>query len=290
MPGRTLRAPATKPASNLSSSGVRTPPMKPTWLDLRAQRRRRADQVRALLLGEHQRDHVRRGERVVVDDREGGVRVLLGHGLHRPGVEEADPDHRVVALVGERRAAPPTAPRRCPPRGSARSRSTCSSLTGPVQARAGRVVEALVAAAARVERQADPDLLRAQPGQTGPTGGQRRRGGRRSRSAPGRRRGGRPAARVFLRGAHGPFSGGCSSTGTGRRRRAAGRRRGSARRRPRASGPRRRWPPRRPRPPTPMFSAICSLPSAASPTLRFISLAVAVCSSTAPAMARLVAR
>src|SRR5690606_1213742 len=63
-------------------------------------RRGHARQERALLLGEHQRSHVLRVHRVVVDDGELGVGVLprdLADGL---GVGEAHGDDRVVALVG----------------------------------------------------------------------------------------------------------------------------------------------------------------------------------------------
>ena len=58
-------------------------------------------EVRGLLLGEDERRDVVALDHGV-DDAEGGLRVLLGGGLQRGAVGEADADDRVVALLGQR--------------------------------------------------------------------------------------------------------------------------------------------------------------------------------------------
>ena len=75
-------------------------------LVLGVERGERADEVAGLVLLEQQAVDVRglalhRGLRVV-DDREVRVGELLGDGLHRLGHQEADADHDVVLLLGQR--------------------------------------------------------------------------------------------------------------------------------------------------------------------------------------------
>ena len=105
--GSTDFTPALKPASNCSITSPGTPPTKPTCLAFdfsaaatptrKEPSRGGEDQVVRVL----QRRLGQRGA-VAVDDREVGVRVLLGDLGGRRRVEEPDRDDRVEASLGER--------------------------------------------------------------------------------------------------------------------------------------------------------------------------------------------
>src|SRR5215208_335403 len=120
----------------------------------------RADEVAGLVLLEQEAVDVRglalhRGLRVV-DDRELRVGELLGDGLDRLGHQEADADHEVVLLLGER--------------GQVRHvvrvlrRGQCAAVDaelclGPLEALVGELVERAVVEAADVGDETDLDLL-----------------------------------------------------------------------------------------------------------------------------------
>ena len=121
---------------------------------------RRADEERALVLGEDQAGHVRRTVDGRVDDAELGVRELRRDVLQRGGVEEADRDDGVVAgLREERQAGLLVGVRLTLGRRELLDLDTELGL-GLVEARRGGVVERLVATTADVVGQADLERRR----------------------------------------------------------------------------------------------------------------------------------
>ena len=129
-------------------------------LVLGVERGERADEVAGLVLLEQQAVDVRglalhRGLRVV-DDREVRVGELLGDGLHRLGHQEADADHDVVLLLGERGQV-----RHVVRVGLRRQGAALDAELGlgPLEALVGELVERAVVEAADVGDEADLDLL-----------------------------------------------------------------------------------------------------------------------------------
>ena len=119
-----------------------------------------ADEVPDLLLAEEQALDVRRlarDERLVdVDDREADVRILLRHLADRVALREADADHKVVALSGQRRHVRDVV-------GGGRGLDHASFdgelLLRPLDAPEGELVEPVVVELALVDDQADAQLL-----------------------------------------------------------------------------------------------------------------------------------
>src|SRR5690349_14241706 len=129
-------------------------------LVLGVERGERADEVTGLVLLEQQavdvlRLRLHRGLRVV-DDRELGVRELVGDGLHRLGHQEADADHEVVLLLRQRREV-----RHVVRVLRRRDGATLDAqlLLGPLEALVGELVERAVVEAADVGDETDLDLL-----------------------------------------------------------------------------------------------------------------------------------
>src|SRR5215210_931027 len=129
-------------------------------LVLGVERGQRAGEVARLVLLEQQavdvgRLALHRGLRVV-DDREVRVGELLGDGLHRLGHQEADADHHVVLLLGERREV-----RDVVRVGLRRQRAALDAELGlgPLEALVRELVERAVVETADVGDEPDLDLL-----------------------------------------------------------------------------------------------------------------------------------
>src|SRR5215207_1773710 len=130
-------------------------------LVLDVERGERAGEVAGLVLLEQQavdvlRLALHRGLRVV-DDREVRVGELLGDGLHRLGHEEADADHDVVLLLGQRGQV-----RHVVRVGLRRQGAPLDPELGlgPLEALVGELVERAVVQSADVGDESDLDLLR----------------------------------------------------------------------------------------------------------------------------------
>src|SRR3954468_22847993 len=143
-------------------------------LALGLQRGSGADEEGALVLGEVLHGDVGDRGGVAVDADEADVRVLLGHGVHRLAVAEADPDDRVVAVVGQ--LAQQVGPVGAVLLGAELLDVGAHVGLGLLQALDRQVVEGAVTAAAHVERHTDLERLgavarRARGPARGPAGG-----------------------------------------------------------------------------------------------------------------------